>query len=232
MRIDVLELGLGMLGANEERRSLGATEALLVNQVMARVNATFRRYSETRDMFARFELAVFLTEIEELIVLAERLVARSTDVASAFQAVGRQILTEFVRHAGTLAQATIDELLQELAAAGRRRIPAFAGRIKQLGLIYVFATRFDEPAVQAPLHDLSASLYRLMENLAREVVSRLKAALVLNELSAVRDHAEQIAAMHELARDVGWDELGGRLLGELRNHVVADPSLRNLFVAA
>lgn len=229
MRLDVLELGLEMLGADEERQSLAATEALLVNQVMARINATFRRYSQTRDMFARFELAVFLTEIEELIVFAERLVDRSTDVASAFQAMGRQTLTEFVRHAGILAQATIDELLQELTAI-ERRIPAFGGRIKQLGLIYIFATRFDEPAIRAPLHDLSTKLYRLMEKLAGEVVSRLRAALVLNQVSEIRDHVEQIAAMHELAREVGWDELGGRLLAELRNHVVADPSLRNLFL--
>jgi serine/threonine-protein kinase len=145
--------------------------------------------------------------------------------------MGRQTLTEFVRHAGSLAQSAVHELLQELKTTEGRRIPAFAGRIKQLGLIYIFATRFDEPAVRAPLHDLSTKLYGLMEKLAGEVVSRLRAALVLKRSSEIRDHVEQIAAMHELAHEVGWDELGGRLVAELRNHVVADPSLRNLFVA-
>jgi eukaryotic-like serine/threonine-protein kinase len=230
MRLDVLQLGLEMLGADGEKQSLAATEMLLINQVMARINATFRRYAQTGDMFARFEVAVFLTEIEELIVLAERLVARSTELSSAFHAVGRQTLAEFLRNVGILAQSTVDELLHELSSA-KGSIPAFASRIKQLGLIYAFAARFDEPASRSSLQDLSAQLYHLMERLAGEVITHLKAALVLGELSRVRAHAEQVAAMHELAREVGWKELGGRLLAELRNHVVADPSLRNLFIS-
>lgn len=230
MRIDVIELGLKMLGADEEERSLASTEVLLVNQVMARINATFRRYSQTGDMFAHYEVAVFLTEIEEMIVLAERLVAPLEGMPSAFDAIGRQTLIEFVRNAEVLAQSTVNELLRELRTGGAR-IPTFASRIKQLGLIYIFATRLDEAASRTPLLELSARLYSLMEELAGEIVARLKAALTHNELLAVRARMEQISALHELAGEVGWEELGRRLLAELRNHVIADPSLRNLFVS-
>jgi eukaryotic-like serine/threonine-protein kinase len=230
MRLDVLQHGLSTLGADKEKQSLAAVEVLLVQQVMARVNSTLRRGLENGDRFARYEIALFLSEIEEMIVLAERLIARSASVASAFYVIGRQTLAEFVQNVGVLAESTVDELLRELQTLGGR-VPTFGAQIKQVGLIYIFATRFADPGFQARLHELSARLYRRMEEVAAEIISRLKASLVANEPNGVRIHAEQIAAIHELARDAGWERLGSTLLSELRNDVVRDPSLRSLFVA-
>jgi hypothetical protein len=230
MRIDVLQHGLSTLGADKEKQSLAAVEALLVHRVMARVNLTLRLSLENGDRFARYEMALFLSEIEEMIVLAERLIARSASVVSAFYAIGSQTLAEFVQNVGVLAESTAHELLGELQILGGR-VPTFGAQIKQVGLIYIFATRFADPGFQVRLHELSARLYGLMEAVAAQIISRLKSSLVANEYDGVRIHAEQIAAIHELAQEVGWERLGCTLLSELRNDVVRDPSLRSLFVS-
>ena len=231
MRIDVLQHGLGTLGADKEKQSLAAVEALLVHQVMARVNSALRRGLENGDRFARYEIALFLSEIEEMIVLAERLIARSESMVSAIYAIGRQTLAEFVQNVGVFAESTVHELLRELRTLGGR-VPTFGAQIKQVGLIYIFATRFADPGFQVRLHELSVRLYGLMEEVAAEIISGLKASLVANEPNGVRIHAEQIAAIHELAQEVGWERLGSTLLSELRNDVVCDPSLRSLFVSS
>lgn len=230
MRLDVLQLGLEILGAEEERRSLAATEAILVNQVMAKVNATVRRYTQTGDMLARFGVAALLTEIEELIVLAERLVERPTGVAAAFEAVGRQTLAEFIRHAGALAQMTVDELLSAPAEADRDA-RVFGGRIKQVGFIYLFATRLNDDACRPLLRDLSERVHGLMKQLSSAAISRLKAALTTGDVTRIRAAAAQLTALHELSRQLGWNELGGQLLAELRNRIVSEPSLRALFLS-
>ena len=228
MRLDVLELGLEVLGAEEERRSLAATEAILVNQVMTKVNATIRAYTQTGDMLARFGVASLLAEIEELIVFAERLVERPTGIADAFEAVGRQTLAEFIRHAGTLAQMTVDELSSE-AAAMMPDTRAFAGRIKQVGFIYLFATRVNDDGCRPLLRELSEHVHGLMKRMASETISRLKAALTTGETARIQAAAAQLTALHDLLQQLGWHELGRQLLAELRNRIVSEPSLRALF---
>ena len=230
MRMDVLRFGLEVLGSKRKEQSVLAIESLLVNQAMARVNATFRRYAQTNDMFARYEVAVFLTDIEELLTLAERLVSHSTEVENGFHAVGRQTLFEFLRNADALAQSIVDELISDAIGVGDK-VPVFASRIKLLGAIYIFASRFGESSSRSELRSLGARLYSLTEKLAGEISSRLKDALVRGELIAVRAYVDNITALHELAGEVGWQELSRRLLSELRNHIVEDPALRNLFIS-
>jgi serine/threonine-protein kinase len=230
MRMDVLRFGLEMLGSKRREQSILAIESLLVNQVMARVNATFRRYAQTNDMFARYEVAVFLTEIEELLVLAERLVSHSPEAENALHAVGRQTLAELLRNAAALAQSIVDELIRDVLGTGDE-VSVFASRIKLLGAIYIFASRFREPNSRSELQGLAARLYSLTEKLAGEIISRLKDALVRGELTAVRAYVDNITALHELAGEVGWQELGRRLLSELRNHIVGDPALHDLFIS-
>ncbi len=83
MRLDLLQLALDELGAEAEGRGVQQTLLLFVNQVMGKVNVLIRKFLGHRDPLGRFGVTNLLVEVEELIVLAERLLESNAEITPA-----------------------------------------------------------------------------------------------------------------------------------------------------
>lgn len=208
MRLDVLMLALDELGAEMERRNAETTMLMFAGQVMRKVNMILRGCTEGNDGLARFGVAVILADIEELIVMAGRVLETSGDTTHAFRAIGQEIIGEFTGLCRSFVALSLGELQDELTdgSAG-----AFAAKLRPLGALYAFATRLPRDAGGSGGGELAG----LTDDLHRGV-----GALTEQLATATRpgddDGRQRLEAICEMAESLGWTALESAAHGALR----------------
>lgn len=227
MRLDAIQLALEELDAGREVAQVRSSLVMFASQVMQKVNAIVRQFTQTGDALARFGVANLLVEIEELIVIAERLVEKDMGIdlpGSAVTAgIGREVIAEFIANARKLAQLTVDEVIAE-TQQGQADVGSFTGKLKQLGFLYLFATRLDDQEARPLLHDLVTEVHDGVVNLAKEVVGAAQAAISAGrrDEDLANRIDSQLAALYDLCQDFGWLDIANWLLMELRKRVLQD----------
>ncbi len=227
MRLDAIQLALEELEAGPQVAQVRSSLLMFASQVMQKVNAIVSQFTETGDALARFGVANLLVEIEELIVIAERLVEKDAGIdlpgSGATAGIGREVIAEFIRHARKLAQLTVEEVNAE-TKQGSVDLGSFTGKLKQLGFLYLFATRLDDEASRPLLHELVTEVHDGVVGLARDVIGAAQAAVSAGRRD--QDLAQridgQLAALYDLCQDFGWVDIANWLLMELRNRVMRD----------
>lgn len=219
MRLHALHFGLERVGADAHLAALQAVQTMLASQIMMQVNRIVRNHdADPDDPLARFGIASLLSRVEELIVLAEDL------IGDGGAGVGTGLVLEFIGHTRALARATMAEVMD---LADGDDLELFKGRLKQVGMIYLFAARLRSDPCKPALKELVVDLNRLVGALTGRLTDTLagaldgagdpaKAALVLRQLSAI----------HRLAGQIGWADLEQRVALTLRDKVKANAALR------
>ena len=230
LRLDVLREALDGLGAEDVRRRAVAAQRRFATRLMARVNGIIGRFTEMRDALSRFGVANLLLEVEELVVIAERLVGDTElDVSGDGAHIAIDVVETFLDQAGQLAEIVVDELIGDVARPGADA-RQFDGRLRQLGLIYLFATRL---RAERTVHGKRALVDRVHAALAR-LADRIKAVLTdglsasasgsddrTRRLQAVtRLAVAQLTSVFDLAERFGWIELRRSLLSDLRGQLI------------
>ncbi|MCB1778057.1 MAG: serine/threonine protein kinase [Candidatus Competibacteraceae bacterium] len=232
-RLELLQLALEELGAEVEMQTMRQTLLLFANQVLSRINTLIRQFLDNQNPLTRFEVASLLVEVEEMIVLAERLLEWGAETA-AVEAVGSggTVMSDFLDSAQALGRLLVEELVQQFAGEQARALQlgpeafnagqaAFVGCIRQLGLLYRFAIRL-EPSVQTTsLHDLTIEVYHCLERLAVGLLQALEATDALQTATAADALWARLSVIAELAEQFAWRELQQRVLGAIRRRVIA-----------
>lgn len=231
MRLDVLQLALEELGAAAEAGNARHALSLFASQVMSKVNAMIRQFLDRRDPLARYGVASLLVEVEELIVLAERLLEGGVGAAVEETAgPGGAVVVEFIGNVRELAGL----IGQELSEQVRDRPPSgsgdlttdakqvlFVGRLRQLGLLYRFATRLEAEGQATLLHDLAAEIHAFLRRLTDQLLIALQALEAGEQADLLAERLWiRLTVIAELAELFGWLELQQRILVATRNRVV------------
>ncbi|MCB1920835.1 MAG: serine/threonine protein kinase [Candidatus Competibacteraceae bacterium] len=232
-RLELLQLALEELGADVEMRAMQQTLLLFANQVMSKINALIRQFLDSQDPLARFEVTSLLVEVEEMIVLAERLLEWGAGTA-AVEAVGPggTTMTEFLGSTQALGRLLADELIQQFEQERSRVMEPgesafvfgqtiFVGRLRQLGLLYRFAARL-EPSVQIEsLHQLTAEVYRCLDQLTEKLLTTLEMLDPQQSVATTNLLWVRLSVVAELAEQFSWRELHQRILVAIRHRVIA-----------
>jgi len=198
LRLDVLLLALETLGA-DHAAAQGAL-AVFAARVMRRVNATLAGFlADAEDGVARFGVAVLLSEVENLLDLAARLLAADLG-PDLGDDLGEADVAAFLAHAHALAGRIVADLRAEPDAA------AFAGRLKALAALYTVATRLpSNVALRQPLAALTQELYA-------------QVSALLDAIPAAEP--ERIEAVYDMAEALGWSEVQRAAVTALRRRLV------------
>ena len=233
MRLDLLLLAMEELGAEAESRRVQQTQLLFVNQVMGKVNTLIRQFLTHRDPLARFGVAGLLVEIEELIVLAERLLEGSATATMEASGPGGAMVAECIGNIHDLSrllgqelrQQAQEESLQQLGAAdGESNQALFLGRLRQLGLLYRFAVRLglEGDELTAPLREVVTGMHSFLHQLADRVLAIIDQIPELHEQPLMADRLwARLSLIAEIAEQFGWIELRGRILWSARSWTAA-----------
>ena len=231
-RLDLLRLALEELGADTEARRVQQAQILFASQVMGKVNSLIRQFIDRRGPLARFGVASLLVEVEELIVLADRLLEGSETAVAEAATPGGAVLAEFMDNAHRLSRILGQELLQQVQAELQRDGAAmtgsdleqalFVGRLRQLGLLYRFATRMEDRERTEALRALATEMHRFLNRLT----DRLLTGAANTEPPVINDQRwVRLSVIAELAEQFVWPELHQRILLAIRNQVLAVGSL-------
>lgn len=228
-RLDLLRLALEEINADAEARRLEQTQILFANQVMSKVNSLIRQFLDRRDPMARFEVANLLIEMEELIVLAERLLeSGETTVVVDVAVRGGSALAEFVSNAYRLGQILGQELHNQVQAEPQQdsgeeeseeRQRLFSGRLRQLGLLYRFAARLESGEQTGVLRMLAAEMYGVLDTLTNQLLNTMRAMLDLQTSAVAEQCWIRLSAIAELAEQFVWPELHQRILLAIRSQI-------------
>ncbi|MBK8536690.1 MAG: hypothetical protein IPL59_17150 [Candidatus Competibacteraceae bacterium] len=180
-RLDLLRLALEEPGADTEARRVQQARILFASQVMGKVNSLIRQFIDRRGPLARFGVASLLVEVEELIVLADRLLEGSETAVAEAATPGGAVLTEFMDNAHRLSRILGQELLQQVQAESQRDDAAmtgsdleqalFVGRLRQLGLLYRFATRMEDRERTEALRALATEMHGFLNRLTDRLLT-------------------------------------------------------------
>lgn len=233
MRLDLLLLAMEELGAEAESRRVQQTQLLFVNQVMGKVNTLIRQFLTHRDPLARFGIAGLLVEIEELIVLAERLLEGSETATMEASGPGGAVVAECIGNIHDLGQLLGQELrqqaqaesLQQLGAAdGESNQALFLGRLRQLGLLYRFAVRLglEGDELTAPLRKVATGMHGFLHQMADRLLAIIDKMPELHKQPLAADRLwARLSLIAEIAEQFGWIELRGRILWSARSWTAA-----------
>lgn len=213
MRLDILLVALEELGAAAELRNAQTTMLMFAGQVMRKVNTILRACTDGNDGYARFGVAVILSDIEDLIVMAGRVLETSADSTGAFQAIGQEIVVEFIELARRFASLSIDELRAEVASGPADPAP-FAAKLRPLGALYAFATRLPAGDGTHPISGLTSDLHRGVGALTSELAAAAR--------PGDADARVRLTAVYDMAESLGWAAIESVALGALRRLAVLD----------
>lgn len=225
-RLDLLRLALEELDANTEAQRVQQTQLLFASQVMSKVNSLIRQFTDRRDPLARFGVASLLIEVEELIVLAERLLEGNDTAAAEPAAAGGIVLAEFINNARQLGRILGQELYQQIQteAADDTKTTRdagqmlFIGRLRQLGLLYRFATRLEGGERAESLRMLATETHKLLHNLADQL---LAGAAKSESPMASEQRWARLSIIAELAEQFVWPELHQHILLSIRGQILS-----------
>lgn len=229
MRLDVLQLALEELGAAAEVNRARHSLLLFAGQVMGKVNAMIRQFLDRPDPLSHYGVASLLVEVEELIVLADRLLEGGAEAAMAELAEpGGAAMAEFVGNARELAAL----IGRELAGQVHDRPPSgagetvadpgqtlFVGRLRQLGLLYQCASQL-EAGGRAGLGDLAAEVHAFLRTLTDRLLIALQTLDAEEQVGASAERLwVRLTVIAELAERFGWLELRQRILVATRERL-------------
>lgn len=231
-RLDLLRLALEELGADIEARRVQQAQILFASQVMGKVNSLMRQFIDRRGPLARFGVASLLVEVEELIVLAERLLEGSETAVTEAAAPGGAILAEFMDNVHRLGRILGQELSQQAQAESQRDGAGragsdlgqalFVGRLRQLGLLYRFATRLEGRERTETLRALATEMHEFLNGLTDQLLP----GAANTEPPALREQRWiRLSVIAELAEQFIWPELRQRILLAIRSQILSAGSL-------
>ena len=232
MRLDLLQLALDELGAEAEGRGVRQTLLLFVNQVMGKVNVLIRKFLGHRDPLGRFGVTNLLVEVEELIVLAERLLESNAEITPAeASGPGGAAMADFIDSARSLGHLLASELMQQFQLENRRMVETgqpdfgrgqtvFVGQLRQLGLLYRFAARLESDARVESLRQMTAEVHHDLETLTDALLAALPAAAGPEQRVAMEPLWARLSVIVDLAERFGWLELRQKVLIAIRNRAV------------
>ena len=240
LRLDVLHEAIECLGAPAAAARTALAQRQIAGKVMATVNDIVARFTETGDALARFGVANLLVEVEELVVIADRLLVDAPGPANEDDIAGA-VIDRFLDLAGQLSDAVVAELADEVAR-GSSDVKAFDQRLRQLGLIYLFATRLRGGGKREKVRQLVDRTHAAVNRLAAALNKALTAGLAEvsrrsdgpapNDLqAAARVAFAQLTAVFDLAERFGWIDLRRRLLADLRSRLIENPELSTMLDA-
>lgn len=208
LRLEVLQHALEELGAEAELHSARNAMLMFVVQVMRKVNQIMRACTDGNDGLARFGVAVILSNIEELIVIAGRLFELNAAAGGAGPAgsVPREVVAEFIAAAGRFATLSVEELRGEVAS-GEGTAESFAARLRGVGALYLFATRLVAEDCAPLMRGLVNDLYGLVAGLTADL-----GTAALHDTGA----RARLAALAEMAGTLRWGEVERMALTALR----------------
>lgn len=217
LRLEVLQHALEELGAEAELHSARNAMLMFAVQVMRKVNQIMRACTDGNDGLARFGVAVILSNIEELIVIAGRLFELNAPGGGSKQGaaaggagpaggVPREVVAEFIAAAGRFATLSVEELRGEVAS-GEGTPDSFAARLRGVGALYLFATRLIAEDCAPLMRGLVNDLYGLVAALTADLGT-----------AAIRDPGARmrLAALAEMAGTLHWGEVERMALTALR----------------
>ena len=229
LRLELLQLALEELGAETEGQGVRQMLLLFANQVMGKVNSLIRQFLDHRDPLARFGVASLLVEIEELIVLVERLLEGGEPAAVEATHPGGMVVTEFFGNLRRLGRLIGRELVQQIrheAHPAEATTPAleqgrqlFVGRLRQLGLLYRLTTHLEAAAPAMRLQEAVAEMHRFLNHLTDRLLADAGAS---TPPLVVEWSWERLSVVAELAEQFGWLELRQRILQAVRGRVLSD----------
>ena len=228
-RLDLLRLALEEMNAEGEARRVEQTQLLFASQVMGKVNSLIRQFLDSRDPLARFEVASLLIEVEELIVLAERLLESSeTTMMMDAATPGGSVLAEFVTNAYRLGQILGQELQEQVQAESESASAEddhdagqglFMGRLRQLGLLYRFAARMESGEQTGALRLLATEMHGMLDTLTNQLLTTMRTLSDVQESARAEQCLIRLSAIAELAEQFVWPELHQRILSAIRSQI-------------
>ncbi len=222
LRLEILQHALEELGAEAELRNTRGAMLMFAVQVIRKVTQILRACTDGNDGLARFGVAIILANIEELIVMAQRLSETNGDAtgmggttqAGGAGGVPQDAVAEFIAAAGRFAALSVEELRGEVAT-GAGTAESFAARLRGVGQLYLFATRLTAADCAPLMHSLSSMLYALVAALTTDLGN----APVTDTGARAR-----LAALAEMAGQLGWTEVERIALTALRRWAIAGAS--------
>lgn len=208
LRLEILQHALEELGAEAELAQSRSAMLMFAVQVIRKVTQILRACTDGNDGLARFGVAIILANIEELIVMAQRLFETG---GQATGGLPQDAVAEFIAAAGRFASLSVEELRGEVAT-GAGTPESFAARLRGVGQLYLFATRLTAPDCAALMHSLSTMLYGLVAGLTADLGN-----------APVSDTGarSRLVALAEMASGLGWSEVERIALTALRRWAVA-----------
>ncbi|MBK1836591.1 protein kinase [Azospirillum sp. YIM B02556] len=208
LRLEILQHALEELGAEAELAQSRSAMLMFAVQVIRKVTQILRACTDGNDGLARFGVAIILANIEELIVMAQRLFETG---GQATGGLPQDAVSEFIAAAGRFATLSVEELRGEVAQ-GSGTAESFAARLRGIGQLYLFATRLTAPDCASLMHSLSTMLYGLVAGLTADLGN----APVGDTGARTR-----LVALAEMASGLGWSEVERIALTALRRWAVA-----------
>ncbi len=218
MRLDILQWGLEELGGDQDVREMHRSIRRSAGQVLERVNASIRDFLQTREVLARQDVAGLLADIDELIVIATRVIEPSPQAGDsravfAPHETDSSIIRTFIENAKELAGLFMEELGED-GTLRKADVTDFQNKLRQLGRLYRFSVLFDDKAFRGALHQLTQGVHDAVEALSGTLQRRLREA----EDEATRELLQrQLTVIYELAEELGWVGFCERLMTDLRD---------------
>ncbi|MCG5240215.1 protein kinase [Azospirillum doebereinerae] len=210
LRLEILQHALEELGADAELNNSRTAMLMFAVQVIRKVTQILRACTDGNDGLARFGVAIILANIEELIVMAQRLFETGGQ-AHATGGLPQDAVAEFIAAAGRFATLSVEELRGEVAAGGGSA-DSFAARLRGVGQLYLFATRLTAADCAPLMRGLSSMLYGLVAGLTADLGN-----------APVGDTGARprLVALAEMAGSLGWTEVERIAVSALRRWAVA-----------
>ncbi|CAO3444198.1 protein kinase domain-containing protein [Azospirillum largimobile] len=208
LRLEILQHALEELGAEAELAQSRSAMLMFAVQVIRKVTQILRACTDGNDGLARFGVAIILANIEELIVMAQRLFETG---GQATGGLPQDAVAEFIAAAGRFATLSVEELRGEVTT-GAGTPESFGARLRGVGQLYLFATRLTAPDCAPLMHSLSTMLYGLVAGLTADLGN----APVGDTGARTR-----LVALAEMASGLGWSEVERIAVTALRRWAVA-----------
>ena len=213
LRLDVLEMALEAIGASAELRLARKTRLLVAIQAMRKVNDMVAAYVRTRDMMARFDLAMVMSEVEALIAIASRLTDDSgVPPGRQLGETAQGVIRDFIDGAQEMVALSVEDLAATELPGGMR---GFSAKLRQLRALYHFAVRLPGQQHRGPLGRLAGAMRDRIEDVARGFTQRLATGDAT---------AEALSEIFELAEDLGWQALAADILSHLNANARFGPT--------
>ena len=234
MRLDILQWGLEELDGQQEVGQMHNNIRMFAGQVLQKVNASILDFINSKEVLARFDMANMLLYIDELIVIATRIIESPQSGASAMPAqnlMGQGIILQFIDNACKVAEIFVEELLLSVLDQDLNQ-DSFESKLRLLGRLYQFSVIFDDESCRVALKRLTETVYQG----ALGLTEKIKGLLDHMTIEGVSENEQQkllhglLNTMYDLAEDLGWVGLSQSLMMKLRDYLLATDEDATVFM--